>query len=74
VAAENKLKEGITNLNSTLANDEMIDRGIDWKFSPPTGSHFGGPYERLVAFSRNLGGYIVQNNIQERPMKFFSPL
>lgn len=48
-AAEKELNEGMKNLNSKLVTDEMIDRRINWKFSPPYGSHFGGNWERLVA-------------------------
>ena len=42
VAEEKELREGIVNLNSKLVTEEMIDRGINWKFSPPSGPHFGG--------------------------------
>lgn len=52
VAGEKELREGIANLNSKLVTEEMIDRGIDWKFSPPSGPHFGGSWERLVGSSK----------------------
>ena len=42
VVGEKELREGIVNLNSKLVTEEMIDRGINWKFSPPSGPHFGG--------------------------------
>jgi len=35
VAADKELREGMKNLNSKLVTDEMIDRGINWKFPPP---------------------------------------
>ena len=38
VAEEKELREGIVNLKTQL----VIDRGINWKFSPPSGPHFGG--------------------------------
>lgn len=52
VAGERELREGIVNLNSKLVTEEMIDRGINWKFSPPSGPHFGGSWERLVGSSK----------------------
>jgi transposase InsO family protein len=52
VAGEKELREGIVNLNSKLVTEEMIDRGINWKFSPPSGPHFGGSWERLVGSSK----------------------
>lgn len=48
VVGERELREGSANLNSKLVTEEMTDRGIDWKFSPPSGPHFGGSWERLV--------------------------
>jgi hypothetical protein len=68
VATEKELREGLANLNSTLVTEEMIDRGIDWRFSPPGGSHFGGTYERLVASCKRsllavLGGRSVTDEV-----------
>ena len=68
VATEKELREGLANLNSSLVTEEMINRGIDWKFSPPGGSHFGGSYERLVASCKRallavLGGRAVSDEV-----------
>jgi hypothetical protein len=49
VVAGKKFNEGIQNLNTKLIADEMIDRGINWKFSHPSGAHFDGVWQRLVA-------------------------
>jgi transposase InsO family protein len=68
VATEKELREGLANLNSSLVTEEMINRGIDWKLSPPGGSHFGGSYERLVGSCKRallavLGGRAVSDEV-----------
>ena len=74
MAAEKELREGLANLNSSLVTEEMIDRGINWNFTPPGGSYFGGPYERLVGSSKRtllavLGGRSVNDEVLHTVMK-----
>jgi len=52
MAGEKELAQGIANLNSARVTEEFIDRGIDWRKSPPSGSHFGGVWERLIGSSK----------------------
>lgn len=52
MAGEKELAQGIANLNSARVTEEFIDRGIDWRKSPPSGSHFGGVWERLTGSSK----------------------
>jgi hypothetical protein len=66
VAAEKELHEGMKNLNSKLVTEEMIDRGINCKFSPPYGSHFGGIWERLVAScKRSLRAVLEERSVTD---------
>lgn len=66
VAAERELDEGMKNLNSKWAVDEMIDRGMNWKFSPPYDSHFGGIWERLVAScKRSLRAVLEERSVTD---------
>ena len=58
VVGEKELREGIVNLNSKLVTEEMIDRGINRKFSPPSarilvvhGSTLSAPARNLCALS-----------------------
>ncbi|XP_045023683.1 uncharacterized protein LOC123468090 [Daphnia magna] len=51
-AGGKELAEGIKNLNSIRVSGEMADRGIDWRYPPPTGSHYGGIWERLIGSSK----------------------
>jgi transposase InsO family protein len=61
VAGERELREGIDNLNSVRVTTEMIDRGIDWRFSPPSAPSFGGIWERLISSSKKAMKAILEN-------------
>jgi hypothetical protein len=61
VAGERELREGIDNLNSVRVTTEMIDRGIDWRFSPPSDPSFGGIWERLISSSKKAMKAILEN-------------
>jgi len=53
-AGEKEMREGLERINkSEKVRNFMADRGIEWRFSPPTGSHFGGAWEKLVASTKN---------------------
>jgi hypothetical protein len=45
--AHNELLKEVESLNCQLAASNN-DYYIDWHFNPPSGSHFGGAYERLI--------------------------
>ena len=44
-AGEKEIREGLERINSSeKVRNFMDDRGIDWRFSPSTDSHFGGAW------------------------------
>lgn len=49
VAGEKELREGLKTMNQTQVSEELHRENIEWKFIPPTASHMGGVWERLVA-------------------------
>ena len=56
VGAKRELKNDWKTLHSNpnhLTN-EMLSRGIKWKFNPPGASHFGGAWERLIRSVRKV--------------------
>jgi hypothetical protein len=68
LAADKELQEGVKNLNSRLVADEVINQGINWSTSPPTGAHFNGVTERLVASAKTslcavLNGRAVNDEV-----------
>ena len=52
VGANNKLKELLALLDQEKITNNMANKGIKWKFSPPGASHFGGFYEALIKSSK----------------------
>ena len=55
VGAEKELRENIEKLNTINIAVELAHKGIKWRFNPPSASHQGGIWERLVrSFKRAL--------------------
>ena len=48
IGAERELIRGIEGWNLEKINDVLSLKGIKWTFNPPTGSHQGGAWERLI--------------------------
>lgn len=48
VGAERELRAALNEWNLGQIDHAMTQRNIDWKFNPPSGSHFGGVWERLI--------------------------
>ena len=49
VGGERELREAIAEWNQGQICDALSQENIQWKFNPPTASHMGGAWERLVA-------------------------
>ena len=49
VAGERELRDCIREWNQDQIVNELCQRQIEWRFNPPTASHMGGVWERLVA-------------------------
>ena len=49
VAGERELRDGIREWNQDQIVNELSQKHIQWRFNPPTASHMGGIWERLVA-------------------------
>ena len=48
IGAERELREAMAEWNQAHIQDELSQDNIIWKFLPPTASHMGGVWERLV--------------------------
>ncbi|CAK9816150.1 hypothetical protein ANTPLA_LOCUS8900 [Anthophora plagiata] len=61
VGAKNKLSELFALLRTEKHNDKisryLVDRNIQWKFSPPRSPHFGGLWESAV---KSFKGHLVR--------------
>ena len=54
VGAERELRESIKELNQDSIRDELLRHQICWKFNPPTASHMGGSWERIIQSVRKI--------------------
>ncbi|KAL7825761.1 hypothetical protein SRHO_G00334990 [Serrasalmus rhombeus] len=52
--AERELKRAIEEWNISRIEDTTRQKGIQWMFSPPAGSHHGGAWERLIRSVRTI--------------------
>ena len=48
VAGEKELKQAIQEWNQTAIMDNLRQKETGWHFNPPTASHMGGSWERLI--------------------------
>ncbi|XP_039503038.1 uncharacterized protein LOC120459480 [Pimephales promelas] len=60
VGAERELRNSIENLNQNLINDVLLQRNVKWVFNPPTASHHGGAWERLIRSVRKVLNSILR--------------
>ncbi|XP_045023327.1 uncharacterized protein LOC123467493 [Daphnia magna] len=61
VAGETELSDGINKLNSERVTTHAAEHNIKWHFSPPSGPHFGGIWERMVQSSKRALRAVLQN-------------
>ncbi|KAI4882679.1 hypothetical protein NFI96_029603, partial [Prochilodus magdalenae] len=54
VGAERELRRAIEEWNISRIDNATRQRGIQWMFNPPTGSHHGGAWERLIRSVRKI--------------------
>ena len=68
VAGEKEIRESLKEWNQARITDELSQRQIEWKFIPPSASHMGGVWERLVASTKRalrvvLGSQCVSDDL-----------
>ena len=54
VGAERELREALAALNQDRMKGVLLQDGIHWSFNPPTGSHHGGVWERVIRMVRKV--------------------
>lgn len=54
VGAERELREALQNLDQNKIQSALTQKGIDWTFNPPAGSHHGGTWEQIIRLIRKV--------------------
>ncbi|KAK0152604.1 hypothetical protein N1851_005873 [Merluccius polli] len=54
VGAERELRDALAALNQDRIQGVLSQVGIRWNFNPPTGSHHGGVWERMIRLIRRV--------------------
>jgi len=69
VGAERELRKAIEQWNQEQIHDVMLQKGIQWSFNPPAGSHHGGAWERLIRSVRKvLNSTLKVQNLDEESL------
>lgn len=65
--AERELRQAIECWNQSQINNMLLQKGIKWIFNPPTGSHHGGIWERMIRSVRKvLNATLRTQNLDEK--------
>ena len=65
VGAEKELRQELQKCEQEQIHRKMLQKGINWKFNPPSASHFGGVWERLIRTTRKiLYSLLCQQNVR----------
>ncbi len=65
VGGQRELQDALKTWNQNQINSFLLQKGIKWTFNPPTGSHFGGIWERLIRSVRNILSFILREQSLE---------
>ena len=52
-AGEREIREFLATWNQSSIHEFLRQKNITWKFNPPTASHMGGVWERMIRSVRN---------------------
>ncbi|XP_046557263.1 uncharacterized protein LOC124266512 [Haliotis rubra] len=54
IGAARELKEALAELDQNSIHSHLLQANIDWKFNPPSASHMGGVWERMIGSVRKI--------------------
>ena len=60
VGAEKELRQALKEFNHKHVEEKLRQKNVRWKFNPPTASHFGGIWERLIRSTRKILCMLLQ--------------
>ena len=66
VGAEKILRDNIKGWNQRQIYEHLRQQGIQWSFNPPSASHMGGAWERMVGLiKRILGALLLRKQLSD---------
>lgn len=63
VGAEIELRREVEKLKTENIQHHFLNKGLTWYFNPPTASHFGGVWERIIRIIRKILNSIMKSQI-----------
>ena len=60
--ASREIKDAVKAWNSEQINENLMSKGIEWKWSPPNSPHFGGVWERMVKSAKKHLKFILETD------------
>lgn len=64
-AAESEMRKMIREWNTSKIERHLQQKGVQWHFNPPTGSHHGGTWERLIRSVRKILNTTVKEQMMD---------
>jgi hypothetical protein len=65
VGAEAEMKRAKEEISEVVIAKFAADNGINWKFNPPTASHMGGVWERMIRTVRRVMFAVMQGGLTD---------
>ncbi|KAL7874304.1 hypothetical protein SRHO_G00052740 [Serrasalmus rhombeus] len=72
VGADHELKKAIKEWNAAQIENSLLQRDIKWLFNPPSGSHHGGVWERIIRSIRKImNATLKEQSLDEEGLQTF---
>ena len=72
MGAERELRKCLQDWVQELIHSDLLRKGIDWHFSPPAASHWGGVWERMIrSVRRVLGALVKEQSLTDECLETF---
>ncbi|KAJ8391947.1 hypothetical protein AAFF_G00084180 [Aldrovandia affinis] len=72
VGADRDLRKAIQEWNTSQIENSLLQHNIKWMFNPPSGSHHGGVWERIIRSIRKiLGATLREQSLDEESLQTF---
>lgn len=62
-SADSELRKSIKEWNTSRIEKQLQQKGVQWNFNPPAGSHHGGSWERLIRSVRKILNITVKEQL-----------